>query len=109
MENPATPLYTPMEEKVIAALKTVHDPEIPINIYDLGLIYELKIGEHNAVYIRMTLTSPNCPVAESIPGEVQMAVRSVEGVGEVTVDLVFEPPWDKDMLSEEALAELGLL
>ncbi len=101
--------YTPLEEKVIAALRNVHDPEIPLNIYDLGLIYELKINDRSDVYIRMTLTSPNCPVAESIPGEVRDAVKTVEGVNEVMVDLVFEPPWDKDMLSEEALAELGLL
>ena len=98
-----------IEEQVINALKRVHDPEIPINIYDLGLIYELKIDNEFNVYIKMTLTTPNCPVAEDIPGMVRFEVKNVEGVKEVTIDLVFEPPWDKDMLSEAALLELGLL
>jgi len=97
------------EEQVINALKHVFDPEIPINIYDLGLIYELKIDDEFNVYIKMTLTTPNCPVAEDMPGMVQSEVKNVEGVKEVTIDLVFEPPWDKDMLSEAALLELGLL
>lgn len=98
-----------IEEQVINALKHVFDPEIPVNIYDLGLIYELKIDEEFNVYIKMTLTTPNCPVAEDMPGMVQSEVQSVEGVKEVTIELVFEPPWDKDMLSEAALLELGLL
>lgn len=99
-----------MEAKVIAALRSVFDPEIPVNIYDLGLIYNLKVEpESNDVYILMTLTTPNCPVAEDMPGDVQQAVSLVEGVGNVKVDLTFEPPWDKDMLSEAALLELGLL
>jgi FeS assembly SUF system protein len=97
------------EEQVINALKRVHDPEIPINIYDLGLIYELKIDDEFNVYVRMTLTTPNCPVAEDMPGQVKSEVKNVEGVKEVTIDLVFDPPWDKDMLSEAALLELGLL
>lgn len=101
---------SPFEAKVIVALKTVFDPEIPLNIYDLGLIYNLQINEEtHDVYILMTLTTPNCPVAEDMPGHVEDAVRLVEGVGKVTVDLTFEPPWDKDMLSEAALLELGLL
>jgi FeS assembly SUF system protein len=98
-----------LEGKVIEALKRVHDPEIPVNIYDLGLIYELKIDESSSVYIKMTLTTPNCPVAEDIPGIVYTEVKSVEGVSDVKVDLVFDPPWDKDMISEAALLELGLL
>ena len=98
-----------LEEKVIEALKRVHDPEIPVNIYDLGLVYELKIDNESNVYIKMTLTTPNCPVAEDIPGIVYNEVKNVEGVKEVKVDLVFEPPWDKDMISEAALLELGLL
>ena len=98
-----------LEEKVIEALKRVHDPEIPVNIYDLGLVYELKINEQAEVYIKMTLTTPNCPIAEDMPGIVYREVKSVEGVKEVKVDLVFDPPWDKDMISEEALLELGLL
>jgi len=103
-------IVTPLEHKVIAALKSVFDPEIPVNIYDLGLIYKLQINEEtNEVFILMTLTSPNCPVAEDMPGEVQDAVRLVEGVGKVMVELTFEPPWDKDMLTEDALLELGLL
>lgn len=99
-----------LEQKVITALKTVSDPEIPVNIYDLGLIYNLQISEeNNDICILMTLTTPNCPVAEDIPGQVQEAVSRVEGVGKVKVELTFEPPWDKDMLSEDALLELGLL
>jgi FeS assembly SUF system protein len=98
-----------MESKVIAALKQVYDPEIPVNIYDLGLIYEVKISENADVYIKMTLTAPNCPVAEDMPGMVQMEVRKVPGVKEVTVEIVLDPPWDKDMISEAALLELGLL
>ena len=102
--------YSPFEAKVIAALKSVFDPEIPVNIYDLGLIYTLQINDQNRdVYILMTLTSPNCPVAEDMPLQVQEAVKLVEGVGAVKVELTFEPPWDKDMLSESALLELGLL
>ncbi len=99
-----------LEQKVITALKTVSDPEIPVNIYDLGLVYNLQISEeNNDICILMTLTTPNCPVAEDIPGQVQEAVSRVEGVGKVKVELTFEPPWDKDMLSEDALLELGLL
>jgi FeS assembly SUF system protein len=97
-----------LESKVIGALRQVHDPEIPVNIYDLGLVYELKI-EEAVVYIKMTLTTPNCPVAEDMPGLVYKEVKSVEGVKEVKVELVFDPPWDKDMISEAALLELGLL
>ena len=98
-----------IEEQVINALKRVHDPEIPINIYDLGLIYELRIDDEFNVYIRMTLTTPNCPIAEDMPGIVRSEVKNVEGVKEVTIELVFDPPWDKEMLSEAALLELGLL
>lgn len=99
-----------LEQKVITALKTVSDPEIPVNIYDLGLVYNLQISEeNNDICILMTLTTPNCPVAEDIPGQVQEAVSRVEGVGKVKVELTFEPPWDKDLLSEDALLELGLL
>jgi FeS assembly SUF system protein len=98
-----------IEEQVINALKHVFDPEIPINIYDLGLIYELKIDDDSNVYVKMTLTTPNCPVAEDMPEMVRSEVKNVEGVKEVTIDLVFDPPWDKEMLSEAALLELGLL
>lgn len=110
MDQNTTHIHSPFEAKIIAALRSVFDPEIPVNIYDLGLIYNLKIDENtNDVYILMTLTSPNCPVAEDMPGQIQEAVSLVEGVGEVKVELTFEPPWDKDMLSESALLELGLL
>ena len=98
-----------LEEKVIEALKRVYDPEIPVNIYDLGLVYELKVDDQSGVYIKMTLTTPNCPIAEDMPGIVYKEVKSVEGVKEVKVDLVFDPPWDNEMISEAALLELGLL
>ena len=98
-----------IEEQVINALKHVFDPEIPVNIYDLGLIYELKIDDDLNVSVLMTLTTPNCPVAEDMPGMVLEEIRKVEGLKSVKVDLTFEPPWDKDMLSEAALLELGLL
>jgi FeS assembly SUF system protein len=102
--------FTPLEASVIAALRSVFDPEIPVNIYDLGLIYNLEVNpKTNDVNILMTLTTPNCPVAEDMPGQVQEAVMLIEGVGKVVVELTFEPPWDKDMISEEALLELGLL
>jgi FeS assembly SUF system protein len=104
------PMHSPFEAKIISALRSVFDPEIPVNIYDLGLIYNIQINEQsNDVYILMTLTTPNCPVAEDMPGQVQEAVKMVEGVGAVKVELTFEPPWDKDMLSESALLEMGLL
>ena len=98
-----------LEQKVIDALKRIHDPEIPVNIYDLGLVYELKIDDESVVYIKMTLTTPNCPIAEDMPGIVYNEVKSVDGVTDVKVELVFDPPWDKDMISEAALLERGLL
>jgi FeS assembly SUF system protein len=110
METSGQVHHSPLEASVIAALRSVFDPEIPINIYDLGLIYNLRIDEHTKdVDILMTLTTPNCPVAEDMPGQVQEAVQMIEGIGKVKVELTFEPPWDKDMLSESALLELGLL
>jgi FeS assembly SUF system protein len=96
-----------LEDKVIDALKTCYDPEIPINIYDLGLIYELKV-EDGAVLVRMTLTAPNCPVAGSLPGEVERKVRAVPGVSDAKVELVWEPPWDRSRLSPAAMLQLGL-
>jgi FeS assembly SUF system protein len=97
------------EEAVINALKTIYDPEIPVNIFDLGLIYEIIISEHIDVKIIMTLTSPNCPVAESLPVEVKEKLAGIEGVKSAEVEIAFEPPWDKDMMSEEAKLELGFL
>jgi FeS assembly SUF system protein len=96
-------------DAVIETLKTIFDPEIPVNIYELGLIYEVKMDEDYNVDILMTLTSPNCPVAESLPDEVKERVRDIEGINEVNVEITFEPPWDKDMMSEAAMLELGLL
>ena len=96
-------------EPVLAALKTVRDPEVPVNLVDLGLIYELVVKEGGVVYIEMTLTTPACPVAQSMPGEVENAVSAVPGVSDVRVKLVWSPPWDRDRMSEEAKLELGLL
>ena len=98
-----------LEENIIAALKEIFDPEIPVDIFELGLIYEVKIKADGFVEVDMTLTSPNCPVAESLPVDVKNKVESVEGVSEAKVNIVFDPPWDKDMMSEEAQLELGFL
>ena len=96
-------------EEIIRVLKTVYDPEIPVDIYELGLIYDVQISEEADVKIIMTLTSPNCPVAESLPQEVKDKVKEVENVKEVDLELTFEPSWNKDMMSEEAKFELGML
>ena len=98
-----------LEKDIIEALKTVYDPEIPVDVFELGLIYEVKIDDDFNVGIDMTLTSPNCPVAESMPQEVEDKVRDVEGVKSSKVNIVFDPPWDRDMMSEEAQLELGFL
>ena len=97
---------TPLHERVTAALRTIHDPEIPVNIYDLGLIYDVTVSDEGAAAIRMTLTTPNCPMAEVIPGQVQQAVAAVEGVTRAEVDLVWEPTWVPEMMSEVARLEL---
>jgi FeS assembly SUF system protein len=97
-----------LKEAVIAALKTVFDPEIPVNIYDLGLIYDVSINEENQVHIQMTLTSPGCPVAQTFPGTVEQAVNLVEDVNDSTVELVWEPPWTQERMSEVARLELGI-
>ena len=97
-----------LERDIILALRQVYDPEIPVNIYDLGLIYEIKLDEEHRVYIQMTLTAPNCPMADYVVEQVKDAVKDVPGVLEVEVELVFEPVWDKSRMSEEALVELGL-
>jgi FeS assembly SUF system protein len=100
----------PTSAEVIAALKTIFDPEIPVDIYELGLIYEVKIdADRKRVDIDMTLTSPNCPVAESLPRDVEDRVMELEGVEVAKVEIVFEPPWTQDMISEEAKLELGFL
>lgn len=98
-----------LENKVIEVLKTIYDPEIPVDVFELGLIYEVRIDEDKNVEIDMTLTSPNCPVAETMPKEVEEKVGSIESVNSAKVNIVFDPPWDKDMMSEEAKLELGFL
>lgn len=100
---------TRTEQNIVAALKGVFDPEIPVNIYDLGLIYEIDFEPSGTAHIVMTLTAPNCPVADSLVENVKSAVAAVDGVNGVELTLTFEPPWDKDMLSDEAKLELGLL
>lgn len=96
-------------DAIIETLKTIFDPEIPVNIYELGLIYEIKLDDDYNAHVLMTLTSPNCPVAESLPVEVKEKVAGIAGIKSAEVELTFEPPWDKDMISEAALLELGLL
>ena len=97
-----------IKSKVIEKIKKIYDPEIPVNIYELGLIYKIEVDETNKVIIDMTLTSPNCPVAESLPKEVKNNIMKVEGVSDVNLNLVWEPPWDKDKMSEAAKLELNL-
>ena len=97
-----------LKEKVIKEIKKVYDPEIPVNIYELGLIYNIKINKNNVVDIDMTLTSPNCPVAESLPKQVKEYILKVKGVSDVKLDLVWDPPWDKSKMSEAAKLELNL-
>jgi FeS assembly SUF system protein len=98
-----------LENNIIEALKTCYDPEIPVDVYELGLIYDIKIDDDFNVNISMTLTSPNCPVAESLPKDVELKVQSVLGVRSAKVEITFDPPWDKSMMSEEAQLELGFL
>ena len=96
-------------EAVIDALKDIYDPEIPVNIYDLGLIYDVEVTADRHAYVKMTLTTPHCPVAESMPGEVELRVGSVPGVGDAEVSLVWDPPWDPSKMTDEARLELGML
>ncbi len=98
-----------LEDRIIEKMKTIYDPEIPVDIYELGLIYDIKISDEANVFVDMTLTSPNCPVAESLPQEVEDKIMMVEGVTSSKVSIVFDPPWEKDMMSEEAQLELGFL
>lgn len=97
-----------LERDIIRALRQVYDPEIPVNVYDLGLIYEIKVDEEHEVYVQMTLTAPNCPMADYVVQQVKDAVEDVPGVVSAKIDLVWEPIWDKSRMSEEALVELGL-
>jgi FeS assembly SUF system protein len=111
--EPERPASTETNEEllpsVLEALKTVRDPEIPVNLVDLGLIYELIVNKDGVVYVEMTLTAPSCPVAGELPGQVKEAIEAVDGVNDVRVKLVWSPPWDKDRMSEEAKLELGLI
>ena len=100
---------TIIEAQVIEALRTCFDPEIPVNIYEMGLIYGVKVAEAGAVSIEMTLTSPQCPAAQSIPSEVEGKVRQIPGVSDVNIDIVWEPPWDPSKMSEAARLQLGML
>ena len=97
-----------LKDKIIGEIKKIYDPEIPVNIYELGLIYDIKTDEDNSVKIKMTLTTPNCPVAESLPKEVKDTVMEITDVKKVDLDLVWDPPWDKSMMSESAKLELNL-
>ena len=97
-----------IKNRVLEKIKEIYDPEIPVNIYELGLIYKIEVDEKNKINIDMTLTSPNCPVAESLPNEVKENIMKVEGVSDVNLNLVWEPPWDKDKMSEAAKLELNL-
>jgi FeS assembly SUF system protein len=98
-----------LKDKVIAAMKTVYDPEIPVDVFELGLIYEINVFPVNNVYVLMTLTSPSCPSAEVIPGEVEQKIKAIEGVQDVKVELTFDPPYSQDMMSEAAKLELGFM
>lgn len=95
--------------RIIERLKGIYDPEIPVNIYDLGLIYNISVDDNSHAHILMTLTAPNCPVAESLPLEVEMKVAAIEGLTGASVEITFDPPWDQDMMSEEAQLDLGLM
>ncbi len=97
-----------LKEKIIGEIKKIYDPEIPVNIYDLGLIYDVKVDDDNNVDVKMTLTTPNCPVAESLPMEVENTVKEVKDVKKVNLELVWDPPWDKSMITEAGKLELNL-
>jgi len=97
-----------IKNKVISEIKKIYDPEIPVNIYELGLIYDISVKNEKDVTVKMTLTSPNCPVAESLPKEVKDSIIAIKGIGKVDLDLVWDPPWDKSMMSEAAKLELNL-
>jgi len=98
-----------VEKNIVLALKQVYDPEIPVNIYDLGLVYEIKVDENKKAFIKMTLTAPNCPMVDELLQDVHDAVSDVPNISDVAIELVFDPPWDKSRMSEEALLELGFL
>lgn len=98
-----------LQERVVEALRQIYDPEISVNIYDLGLIYDLQIDEQGKAQVKMTLTAPACPFAATLPGQVEMAVKGVEGISDAAVEMVWDPPWSQERMSEEAKLQLGLL
>ena len=106
---PQTPRQREIEIKVLGVLRTIYDPEIPVNIYDLGLIYDVKVDQTDAVNVKMTLTAPACPVAGSLPGEVEQKIEAIPEVRTANVELVWDPPWSKDRMSESAMLDLGFL
>ena len=108
MDAEAKKMKTALEANIVIALRQVYDPEIPVNVYDLGLIYEIDVDADHKVNLKMTLTAPNCPIADQVVAMVDEQVRAVTGVTDVAIELVFEPAWDKSMMSEEARLELGL-
>ena len=107
-ENTTMVEVKPLRERAIEMLKTCYDPEIPVDIYELGLIYEIRVEPGNDLYIKMTLTSPACPVAETLPVEVEQKLKTIPDVNNAKVEITFDPPWEKDMMSEEAKLELGM-
>ncbi|KGK32258.1 SUF system Fe-S cluster assembly protein [Cellulophaga sp. E6(2014)] len=109
MSEEATIDTAELGEQIVIVLKTIYDPEIPVDIYELGLIYDVFVNEDNEVKILMTLTSPNCPVAESLPAEVEEKVKSLDAVKDAEVEITFDPPWTQELMSEEAKLELGML
>ena len=106
--QPIIPEVRPLRDRVIETLKTCYDPEIPVDIWELGLIYEIIINEGNDVHLRMTLTSPACPVAETLPPEIEDKIRNMPDVNKAKVEITFDPPWEKEMMSDEAKLELGM-
>jgi FeS assembly SUF system protein len=98
-----------VNDKIVERLRGIFDPEIPVNIYDLGLVYDISVDENKVAHILMTLTAPNCPVAESLPEEVKMKIAAIEGIEDCEVEITFDPPWDQDMMSESAMLDLGFL
>ncbi|HNW97469.1 MAG TPA: iron-sulfur cluster assembly protein [Bacteroidales bacterium] len=102
-------IFLELESKIVDTLKTIYDPEIPVSIYEMGMIYEIRIDENKVAHILMTVTAPNCPVADSLPLEVHDRIKEIEGLTDVDVVLTFDPPWNEDMMSDTAKLELGLL
>ncbi|HLN52351.1 MAG TPA: DUF59 domain-containing protein [Lentimicrobium sp.] len=108
-ESMNTNLTQEFNDRIVERLKGIYDPEIPVNIYDLGLVYDISVDENYIAHILMTLTAPNCPVAESLPEEVRMKISAIEGLKGCEVEITFDPPWDQDMMSESAMLDLGFL